>query len=225
MNPRHFGVNFKERTLIMRFGIKLLCLVFVVTNILSLCGCTTVLRPTYIPQGVFHEDFTGMPVKLLVHDYRSKKERIFYRFDWIVWREDSKGEYVLEPSSREIVERSLRKAMESSDYLLADDASVVVNVAVREFIWRVNKTSGDVIYWFGRMFSYTVDIKLDVSVTGYDRTFLEKTFAETVERKATFSNLYKKESMFSECLSKIVEKIVSDYNVIMAIKRCYENER
>jgi lipoate-protein ligase A len=183
-----------------------------------------VIKPIYIPQGVFQEDFTGMPVKLAVHDNRDEKKRIFYHYDWMIWREDGKGGYVLKPSSREIIERALRKAMESGGYLLSDDASVVIDVSVQQFIWRVEKISGDAIYWFGRSLSYTAYIKLDVSITRYDATFLKKTFADTVERKPTFSNLYQQDSMFSECLSKIVEKIASDYNFISAIKKSYENE-
>ena len=58
-----------------------------------------------------------------------------------------------------------------------------------------------------------------------DRILLRKVIAERVERRATISNLGKDkdEEMLSECLTKVVDKLISDHNIITAIKRGYES--
>ena len=188
--------------------------------VILLCGCSSrIIRPIYVPRGVFYEDFTGMPVRLLVHDDRKKEGRIFYRLNRHVFRESSQPqERMLEPSSCEIVERSVRKAMESSGYLLEENAAVVIDVAVRDFIWIVHTE-----YMVGFARVLTADIELEVSVVQSGKIILKKTIAETVERDPTPSNINAEEKMFNECLRTVVEKLVSDYNIVTAIKKCYRS--
>lgn len=183
-----------------------------------LSACTTIYRPTYTPTNIFYEDFNEMPVKLQVHDDRSDKEKIFYK-NWPIFiSEDSTASPRLEPSSRQIIEQSLREAMRSSGYLLKEDALVIIDVAVREFIWSYN------FYNWGFTQSLTADIKLEVMVKKQDKILIKKFVAESVERPPTISNLGKDkdEEMLSECLTKVVEKLISDNNIIAAIKNGYQ---
>jgi uncharacterized lipoprotein YajG len=178
-------------------------------------GCTKVYRPTYTPTDIFYEDLHDTPVKLRVHDDRSENEKIFYKDYPISISENTKG-MTLEPSSREIIERSLKEAMDTSGYLLSEDAPIIMDVSVKEFIWRFNHYA----IMFGQ--SFTADIKLEVVVKNDIKIFIKKTIAETVERKPPISHMGEEESMLSECLTKTVEKLISDYNIITAIKRGYQ---
>jgi uncharacterized lipoprotein YajG len=180
-------------------------------------GCTTVYKPTYTPTDIFYEDLRETPIKLRVHDDRGESERVFYKDYPIAISENSKSGIKLEPSSREIIEQSLIKAMDTSGYLLSEDAPTVMDVAVKEFIWRFNHYA----IIFGQ--SFTVDIKLEVTVKKNDRILIKKTIAETVERKPPISHLGQEESMLSECLTKAVERLISDHNIIAAIRRGYKD--
>lgn len=195
---------------------KSYCILAILIAAFWLSGCTTVYRPTYTPESIFYEDLSEMPVRLQVHDDRREKEKIFYKNWPILISENSTGGTQLEPSSREIIEQSLRKAMETSGYLLNEDALVIIDVAVREFIWCFNHYA----IVFGQ--SLSADIKLEVMVKKQDRILLRKVIAERVERSPPISNLGKDEEMLSECLTKVVEKLISDHNIIAAIKRGYE---
>jgi uncharacterized lipoprotein YajG len=206
----HFG-----REVIMKA--KSYCILAILIAAFLLCGCTTVYRPTYIPEAIFYEDLSEMPVRLQVHDDRKEKDKIFYK-NWPILISESTASFRLEPSSRAIIERSLKKAMSSSGYLLKEDAPVIIDVNVREFIWCYNHYA----LAFGQ--SLSADIKLEVMVKKQDRILLRKVIAERVERSPPITNLGKDkdEEMLSECLTKVVEKLISDHNIIAAIKRCYE---
>jgi len=109
--------------------------------------------------------------------------------------------------------------MGTSGYLISEDAPIVMDVSIKEFIWRYNHYA----LAFGQ--SFTADIKLEVVVKKNDKIFIKKTIAETVERKPTISNMGKEkdERMLSECLTKTVEKLISDNNIIAAIRRGYKD--
>lgn len=79
---------------VMRQGTKCSVLAYIALSTLLLCGCTRVFRPVYVSRGVFYEDFGGKAVRLLVHDDREEKDRIFYKDSPIIWREKDKGGYV-----------------------------------------------------------------------------------------------------------------------------------
>lgn len=173
------------------------------------------IRPTYVPETVFYEDFDGQPVRLVVRDDRREEDKIFYRVGIVALRERSKGDTELEPRSQEIVSRSLRQAMVSSGYILRDDARVLIDVTIRDFIYRQYASSQP---------QFTVNIELGISVRWHEETLLTKVIAERVERRSIFGDLYKEEEMFSECLTKIVDKVTSDYSVIAAVKRGHEKD-
>jgi len=192
---------------------------FSLTLLWTFCiaGCTTVYKPTYTTTDIFYEDLRETPIKLRVHDDRSESEKVFYKDYPISISENSKSGIQLEPSSREIIEQSLIKAMDTSGYLLSEDAPTVMDVAVKEFIWCFNHYA----IIFGQ--SFTADIKLEVIVKKSDRILIKKTIAETVEREPPISHLGQEESMLSECLTKAVEKLISDHNIIAAIRRGYKD--
>ena len=193
---------------------------FSLTLLWTLCivGCTTVYKPIYTPTDIFYEDLRETPIKLRVHDDRKENKKVFYENDpFIAISENSKSGIKLEPSSRELIEQSLLKAMGTSGYLLSEDAPIVMDVSVKEFIWRFNHYA----IAFGQ--SFTADIKLEVVVKKNDKIFIKKTIAETVERKPPISHMGQDESMLSECLTKTVEKLISDHNIIAAIKRGYKD--
>jgi uncharacterized lipoprotein YajG len=193
---------------------------FSLTLLWALCivGCTTVYKPIYTPTDIFFEDLHETPIKLRVHDDRKENKKVFYENYPLAYSENTNG-FKLEPSSREIIEQSLLRAMGTSGYLIREDAPIVMDVSVKEFIWRYNSYA----IAFGQ--SFTADIKLEVVVKKNDKIFIKKTIAETVERKPAISNMGKEqdESMLSECLTKTIEKLISDYNIITAIKKGYKD--
>ena len=191
---------------------------FSVTLLWTLClvGCTTVYKPIYTPTDIFYEDLRETPIKLRVHDDRKENKRVFYENYPIAYSENTNG-FKLEPGSREIIEQSLIRAMGTSGYLIREDAPIVMDVSVKEFVWRFNHYA----IAFGQ--SFTADIKLEVVVKRNDKIFIKKTIAETVERKPPISHMGQDESMLSECLTKTIEKLISDYNIITAIKRGYKD--
>lgn len=195
---------------VARLSLTLLCTLCIV-------GCTAVYKPIYTPTDIFYEDLRETPIKLRVHDDRKENEKVFYENYPIAISENSKSGIELEPSSREIIERSLLRAMGTSDYLIREDAPIVMDVSVKEFIWRFNHYA----MAFGQ--SFTADIKLEVAVKKNDRIFIKKTIAETVERKPPISHMGQDENMLSECLTKTVEKLISDNNIIAAIRRAYKD--
>lgn len=212
----------RRKMFLKGFAMRQMCKVarFLVTLLGTFCltGCTTVYKPTYTPTDIFYEDLRETPIKLRVHDDRNESEKVFYKDYPIAISENSKSGIKLEPSSREIIEQSLIKAMDTSGYLLSDDAPTVMDVAVKEFIWCFNHYA----IIFGQ--SFTADIKLEVIVKKNDRILIKKTIAETVERKPPISHLGQEESMLSECLTKAVEKLISDHNIIAAIRRGYRDK-
>jgi len=183
-------------------------------------GCTTVYRPVYKPVNIFHEDLQNTPVKLIVHDDRKENEKIFYKNSPVVIPENPKYQALtstkLEPSSREIIEKSLLAAMNTSGYSLNANSPIILDVSVKKFIWQWNHNI------FSYDHSFTAEIELEVTVKGSDKIFIKKAIAETVERKPPLCRMGQDEDMLSECLTKTVEKLISDYNIITAIRRGYQ---
>jgi uncharacterized lipoprotein YajG len=147
-----------------------------------------------------------------VRDERKEDDKIFAELGIVTYYERSKGIFELVPDSQEIVSRSLKQAMTSSGYILRDNARIVIDVIVQDFIYCIHS---DPVH-------STVNIKLGVSVMKDGDTLLRKTIAEEVKRKPGGASIRELEEMFSECLSRIVEKVVSDYNVTAAVKNGHE---
>lgn len=204
-----------EKESSMKHEIWFLATAGVILSIVSLSGCrTAVIRPAYVPQGVFHLDFAGEAVKLVVRDERTEDDKVFLDVGLLTLYERSKGDVELEPSSQEILYLGLRQAMTSSGYLLCDDAAVIVDVTVLDFAYRLHARAHP---------PYSeVNIELGISVAKDRETLLRKVIAERTVGNVGNEGPHKWEQMFSDCLSKTVEKVVSDYNVISAVKMGYK---
>jgi uncharacterized lipoprotein YajG len=201
----------------MKKIVEVTTLPIVIVWTLFMVGCTPVYKPIYTPTDIFYEDLQEMPIKLQVLDDREENKKVFYKNYPITVLENSKSGVILEPSSREIIERSLLKAMGASGYSVKDNVPIVMDVYVKEFVWCFNHYA----IIFGQ--SFTADIKVEVVVKKNDKIFIKKTIAETVERKSPIANMGQEEKMLSECLTKVVEKLISDYNIIEAIRRAYKS--
>jgi S1-C subfamily serine protease len=166
-----------------------------------------------------YEDLSKLPVALQVRDRRAEEDKVFLRSSWGPEAPESGRVLVdtywkLEPSSREVVERSLKTAMEAYGYVVNEQAEVTIDIEVDKFIHSFAPAWADN--------SWRAEIKLSVVVSKSDKILQKKTVTETVEKRVDPFHVYEApEHLLSRCLSNIVEKTVTDYQVLYAIKKAY----
>ena len=122
----------------------------------------------------------------------------------------------LERSSCEILRNSLEEAMTDYGYKLVKDAPIVLDIYLRKYLHVIDTASRD---YSGKVFS---DIQFDVSVIKDGTLVAKKFISEHSEKKfAPFSQRQDAELLLSDCLSKAVERFVSDTSILNEIKRAY----
>lgn len=187
-------------------------------------GCVVRCNPTYTPTGSLgFENLGNMPVELKVIDGRGESEKVFFKRIWgeQYWDINAKeyNQYQpiqLEVSSCEILKNSLEKAMTDYGYKLVKDAPIAIDVTLRKYLHVCDTWAQD---YSGRVFA---DIQFDVSVRKNGLLLAKKRISGQSEKNFDpFRQFQDAEPLLSDCLSKAVEKIVSDNEVLNAVKKGY----
>lgn len=183
-----------------------------------LVGCfeAEMCRPVYTPTGrLGFEDLAELPVALRVTDGRS--EKIFFRHLWSKYGDsDSERRHQiikLEKSPRVILEESLETALTRYGYVVREDASVKIDINLKEFLYTCDTTE--------RLFVYA-DIEFDVTVKNQQVVLTQGSFSKRAEKHFDgFRQLQDAEPVLGECVSRIVEEFVSDRAILNAVRIGY----
>jgi S1-C subfamily serine protease len=190
--------------------------------VFALSGCTsTAVSPKYIPTGNLSYDnlMREMPVRLTVQDQR--REKIFMHIFFGTKIADSGGNYgvrhwKMATSPSEVTALALKEVMEPYGYTLTPDATIVIDIKLRKFLFFENRETPN---------NFTAAIELDTVVHDPNQIFAKKLFTQTIDRPFDLWNFQEQPgNMLELCLSKIVEKVASDIDITNGIKKAYGKE-
>jgi len=191
--------------------------------VFSLSGCTsTAVSPKYIPTGNLSYDnlMREMPVRLTVQDQR--REKIFMHIFFGTKIADSGGNYgvrhwKMATSPSEVTALALKEAMEPYGYTLTPDATIVIDIKLRKFLFFENRNQTPN--------NFTAAIELDTVIHDPNQIFAKKLFTQTVDSPFDLWNFQEQPgNMLELCLSKIVEEVASDIDITNGIKKAYGKE-
>jgi len=193
-------------------------MLFVPMLLFSGCGVQNV-NPYYQPSGnIISQDVNDILVEVQVDDLRSMNERIFLRYNLLGghtdYIEQKLTSYVrMRTSSREIVEKALKRGLYDAGYTVSQEASVVFKVTLWKFLAVSPNT------WDSKPDIVTGEIELWLEVNRAGRNFLRKHITEHSQQPFNGLHQYRvPQEVLSLCLTKSIEMIVSDVEVAQAVK-------